>query len=133
MADDPLNVAEDCAICLASKDRLSSHISKEVRNTNEHFDERYEEFGGNLGDDNLLDNNTDPYMRAVIKANPHLRTYDKENHIYYTFVRSKGEFKRAEYNLDELQSELEKMMHRISENSLFDSAWVTEISTESVE
>lgn len=108
-------------------------FQKEMRNTNEHFDERYEEFGGNLGDYNLLDNNTDPYMRAVIKANPHLRTYDKENHIYYTFVRSKGGFKRAEYNLDELQSELEKMMHRISENSLFDSAWVTEISTESVE
>lgn len=108
-------------------------FQKEMRNTNEHFDERYEEFGGNLGDYNLLDNNTDPYMRAVIKANPHLRTYDKENHIYYTFVCSKGEFKRAEYNLDELQSELEKMMHRISENSLFDSAWVTEISTEGVE
>ena len=45
---------------------------------------------------NLLNNNTDPYMRAVIKANQNLRTYDKEKHIYYTFVRSNGGFKRAE-------------------------------------
>ena len=43
-------------------------FQKEVRNTNEHFDERYEALHGNVGDYNLLDRDTDPYMRAVIQT-----------------------------------------------------------------
>lgn len=108
-------------------------FQKEVRNTNEHFDERYEEFRGNLGDYNLLDHDTDPYMRAVIQTNPHLRTYDKESHIYHTFIRRNGRFEQFEYNLSTLKRELERMRDCITTNPIFDSAWVTEISTEHVE
>lgn len=108
-------------------------FQKEVRNTNEHFDERYEEFEGNLGDYNLLDETTDPYLRAVVQTNPHLRTYDKENHVYHTFIRRNGSFLRFEYDLFALQNELIGMLNRITANPIFDSAWVTEISTEHVE
>ena len=108
-------------------------FQKEVRNTNEHFDERYEEFGGYLGDYNLIDRNTDPYMRAVIQTNPHLRTYDKENHIYHTFIRKHGHFEKFEYDLVALRRELGEMLDTITANPIFDSAWVTEISTERVE
>lgn len=105
-------------------------FQKEIRNTNEHFDERYEQFQGSLGDYNLLSQNTDPNMRAVIQTNPHLRTYDKENGVYYTYNRA---MKRIEYDLHQLQNELLEMLGQITENPVFDSAWTDSISTESVQ
>lgn len=104
-------------------------FQKEVRNTNEHFDERYEQFHGSLGDYNILSAETDPYMRAVIQTNPHLRTYDKENGIYYTYDRK---MQCIEYNLHQLRNELISMLRQITENPVFDSAWTDSISTESV-
>lgn len=108
-------------------------FQKEVRNTNVHFDERYEKFRGNLGDYNLLGHDTDPYMRSVIHTNPHLRTYDTASHIYYSFIRRNGRFEQFEYDLITLRQELEQMLNCITTNPLFNSAWVTEISTEHVE
>jgi len=105
-------------------------FQKEVRNTNEHFDDRYEQFHGLLGDYNILSENTDPYMRAVIQTNPHLRTYDKEIGVYYTYNRS---MKRIEYNLYHLQKELRRMLGQITENPVFTSAWTNTNPTESVE
>lgn len=116
-----------------SKGMYQLVFQKEVRNTNEHFDERYEEFGGNLGDYNLLDHDTNAYMRAVIQTNPHLRTYDIENHIYHTFIRRSGRFERFEYNLIELRRELERMRDSIIDNPVFSSAWVEEMPIEQVE
>lgn len=108
-------------------------FQKEVRNTNEHFDERYEEFAGNLGDFNLLDNHTNPYMRSVIHTNPHLRTYDKKSKIYHTFIRKKnGRFEKFEYNLIELRRELEHMINSITSNPIFESAWSEENPNECV-
>ena len=102
-------------------------FQKEVRNTNEHFDERYEQFSGSIGDYNLLSNTTDAYMRTVIQTNPHLRTYDKEKGIYYTYDRKMN---RIEYNLHWLDNELREMLIRITENPVFESAWIDFIPDE---
>lgn len=95
-------------------------FQKEVRNTFIHFDERYEEFNGNLGDYNLIDENTDPFMRAVIITNPHLRTYDKTTGIYHTFDRKQN---RIQYNLYDLNQELTDLLAKIKIHPLLDSAW----------
>lgn len=105
-------------------------FQKEIRNTNEHFDERYEEFGGCMGDYNILDKDTDDYMRAVIQTNPHLRTFDKEQFVYITYNRSKD---RIEYDLKELRKELKSMLERITGNSIFESGWTQDMPNECVQ
>lgn len=102
---------------------------KEVRNTNEHFDERYEEFGP-VGDYNLLDENTDLFIRTLIQNNLHLRTYDKEHGIYYTYNRNK---EPIEYDLNQLQRELEAMRDHITNNELLLSGWQNSMPEEKVE
>ena len=111
-----------------SKKEFPLIFQKEVRNTNEHFDERYEEFG-QLGDYNLLDQNTDSFMRATIQTNPHLRTYDKERGIYHTYNRKR---QAVAYDLHLLQNELYTMLNRITSNKLFDSAWESSMPGESI-
>lgn len=108
-------------------------FQKEVRNTNEHFDERYEEFGTSIGDYNLLDRNTDPFIRVVIHANPHLRTYDKESGVYHTYIRKGGTLIRFEYDLNELRRELRQLLDCITSNPLFNSGWTTEMPIEKIE
>lgn len=98
-------------------------FQKEVRNTNEHFDERYEQFNGNLGDYNLLDSKTNPEMRRIILEHNHLRTYDKDSGIYYTFNRKK---EKISYNLYELHSELSNMLEAIFAHPALNEAWVEE-------
>lgn len=102
-------------------------FQKEVRNTNEHFDERYEDFRGNVGDYNLLDENTPTHMRNVIRNHPHLRTYDKENGVYYTYNRN---LQPIEFNLYQLQAELQQMLNTISTNPIIESAWVDTMPNE---
>lgn len=96
-------------------------FQKEVRNTNAHFDERYEQFGGNIGDYNLLDHNTDLNMRTIIMQNPHLRTYDKESGIYYTY---NNKMNPISYDLNQLNCELRTMLSKLTENPIFESGWV---------
>ncbi len=96
-------------------------FQKEVRNTNAHFDERYEAFNKGVGDYNLLDRNTDTQMRDTILNNPHLRTYDKENNIYYTY---NYKLRQIEYDLNQLQNELINILQTITENDVFNSSWV---------
>lgn len=107
-------------------------FQKEVRNTNEHFDERYEEFSGNIGDYNVLDKKTNPNMREIIQTDPHLRTYDKQTRIYHTYIRRNHSLQRFEYDLNELRNELNRMLGRITSNPIFDSAWDVSISNEVV-
>lgn len=104
-------------------------FQKEARNTNEHFDERYDEFEGKLGDYNLLDNNTDNEMREAIMNNTHLRTYDKANHIYYTYGRNK---KPISYDLLEMHRELNEMKNQIENNPTTDIAWVDQYPFETI-
>lgn len=86
---------------------------KSVRNTNEHFDERYQEANGELGDLNLLNDNTDEEMKTVILENYHLRTYDVVNQIYYTYDRNRNPIK---YDLNELHKELSEMRNKLDKN-----------------
>ena len=104
-------------------------FKKELRNTNIHFDERYEEFHCNIGDYNIIDENTDPYMKAVIETNPHLRTFDKDNLTYITYDRH---LKRIKCDLRELRKELLSMMDIITENPIFESGWTDKISSENI-
>lgn len=96
-------------------------FKKEARNTNEHFDERYDEYCYNLGDYNLLDDNVNTEMRETILNNPHLRTYDKVNHIYYTYGRRGN---KVSFNLEEMQRELYNLQKNILNNPITNSAWV---------
>lgn len=93
---------------------------KEVRNTNEHFDERYLEFNNNIGDLNLIYDNTDAYMRNTILTEHHLRTYDVSNHIYYTYNRKQN---LIVYDLLELHDELIEMKNIIQNNPLTYTSW----------
>lgn len=103
------------------KEEFQLVFQKEFRNTNEHFDERYDTFRGCLGDYNIIDNDTDIFIRSTIQVNPHLRTYDKENRIYITYNRK---LEKITYDLNQLRSELRKMLTRITENPIFESAWI---------
>jgi len=95
-------------------------FQKEVRNTNEHFDERYEQFRGYVGDYNIIGNDTDPLMIDTIQNNPHLRTYYKETCIYVTYNRK---LEQISYDLRALRVELHDMLDRITRHPVFDSAW----------
>lgn len=68
-------------------------------------------------------------MRAVIRTNPHLRTYDKENCIYYTYNCSR---KEIAYDLRELHRELSEMLDAITTNPLFISGWVDSMPNEQI-
>lgn len=100
-----------------------------MRNTNEHFDERYEQFDNCIGDYNILDKDTDEFMRAIITINPHLRTCDKENQIYITYNR---QLKRIEYNLRQLQQELFELQGVITSSNLFIDNWTRNIDNEQI-
>lgn len=95
-------------------------FNKEARNTNTHFDERYDAAGYIVGDYNLLDENTDPYIRDVIKDNYHLRTYDKTNFIYYTF---NGGGRKISFDLRQLRTELTNLRTLIADNPITNSGW----------
>ena len=103
-----------------SKSQFKLIFFKEVRNTNEHFDERYLEFNNNIGDLNLIYDNTDAYMRNTILTEHHLRTYDVSNHIYYTYNRKQN---LIMYDLLELHDELVEMKNIIQNNPLTYTSW----------
>lgn len=100
---------------------------KEVRNTNEHFDERYQKANCQLGDLNLLNNDTDKTMKSTIMEQYHLRTYDITKAIYYTYDRNGNPI---EYNLYELYRELLKMRELLDNNEASNIAWVDKLPGE---
>ena len=104
-------------------------FQKEVRNTNMHFDERYDHFRGLVGDYNILTHDTHQDMRETIENTPHLRIYDKEQQIYYTYNQR---FERISYDLNQLRWELARLLTRITENPIFNSAWVYPMPGEDV-
>ena len=81
-------------------------FQKEVRNTNMHFDERYDEYDKRIGDYNIIDENTPDAIRRAILNTPHLRTYNKQEQVYITVGRNR---KRIEYPLRQLRQELEAL------------------------
>lgn len=95
-------------------------FQKEARNTNEHADDRYQEFNGRLGDYNIIDENTPKSMRNEILSRPHLRTFDKSRMVYITFNRYK---KRIAYDLIDLRQELIRMSEILKAHEVTNSAW----------
>lgn len=105
------------------KNRYPLVFDKAVRNTNEHFDERFDAFGWDIGDYNLLDHNTPPDMRTAILKENHLRTFDRSNNCYYTYVRHQGEFVQKSVDFRELLMQLLAMRERITTNPILESRW----------
>ena len=103
-----------------NKRNFPTIFNKEARNTNTHFDERYDAAGYIVGDYNLLDTGTDPCMRDIINNNYHLRTYDKTNFVYYTF-NSYGT--RIRFDLKVLKNELWDLRNLIINNPITNSGW----------
>ena len=79
---------------------------REARNTNMHFDERYDEYDRRIGDYNIIDESTPYDEREAILNTPHLRTYNKQDQVYITIGR-RGE--RIEYSFMQLRQELNRL------------------------
>jgi hypothetical protein len=99
-------------------------FQKEVRNTNEHFDERFDSVRWQIGDYNILDNDTPTDMRETILNQYHLRTFDRTNGCYYTYGRRNHRLLPITYNFNELRNELLRMRELITTHQMFDSQWV---------
>lgn len=84
-----------------------------ARNTNMHFDERYDEYIRNIGDYNILDRNTPLQDREIILNTPHLRTYDKERKVYITLGK---QGQPIEYDLTALQRQLNRLKEKLCQN-----------------
>lgn len=60
-------------------------------------------------------------MRTIIMQNPHLRTYDKESGIYYTY---NNRMNPISYDLNQLNCELRTMLSKLTGNPIFEFGWV---------
>ena len=107
-----------------NKSKFPLVFDKSVRNTNEHLDERFDEFRWNIGDYNILNRNTPPDMRATILNENHLRTFDRSNNCYYTYIRRDGRFIPKVVDLQELLEQLFRMRTQITTHPIFESRWV---------
>jgi len=81
---------ELCEYCGVDVRLFPLIFEREARNTNMHFDERYDEVDRRIGDYNIIDENTSIDMRDAILNTPHLRTYLKQEQVYIT-VNGKNE------------------------------------------
>lgn len=99
-------------------------FDKAARNTNVHFDERIDSFGWNVGDYNIIDNNTTDEMRRTILNQYHLRTFDRRNGCYYTYVRRGERLERKTISFFELRRQLEELRSIIVNNPIFESRWI---------
>lgn len=99
-------------------------FDKSARNTNAHFDERFDALHWNVGDYNLLDDDMDPEMRAAIMNQRHLRTFDRRNGCYYTYGRKNKQLQRVSVDFRELMTQLQQMREQIVSHPIFESRWV---------
>ncbi len=99
-------------------------FDKSARNTNAHFDERFDALHWNVGDYNLLDDDMDPEMRVTIMNQCHLRTFDRRNGCYYTYGRKNKQLQRVSVDFRELMTQLRQMREQIVSHPIFESRWV---------
>ncbi len=95
-------------------------FQKEARNTNEHYDERYDKLYGLFGDYNLIRNNSDKTLIKNLNTELHLRTYDIDNQIYNTY---NSQFKPIKYNFNDLRTQLYNLQILITQNPKFHNFW----------
>lgn len=98
-------------------------FEKAARNTNEHFDERFDDFRWNVGDYNILDHNTPLDMWATILNSHHLRTFNCETGCYHTYVRRSGRLVPMTLDFRRLQEQLLQMKDQIVSHPIFESRW----------
>lgn len=98
-------------------------FDKSARNTNEHFDERFDALHWNVGDYNLLDDDVDPKMRTTIMNQYHLRTFDRGNSCYYTYARKDKRLQWVSVDFRELMKQLQQMRKQIVNHPIFESQW----------
>lgn len=98
---------ELCEYCGVDVRLFPLIFEREARNTNMHFDERYDEAGRRIGDYNIIDENTSIDMRDAILNTPHLRTYLKQEQVYITVNAKNG--RRLEYPLVQLREQLKNL------------------------
>lgn len=85
--------------------------NKNFRNTNEHFDERYDQFKYALGDLNIINATTDYNVRkTILEDAPHLRTIDIENWKYITYDRHGN---RITLDLKQLRDEMYTLLQQL--------------------
>ncbi len=92
--------------------------NKEFRNTNEHFDERYEKYIDNakgFGDLNIIDASTDEEVRNAILNTPHLRTIDIEQWTYISYNRQN---KKIILDLQQLRHEMFLLLEKLCVNDI---------------
>lgn len=100
-------------------------FDKSARNTNAHFDERFDAMGYNVGDYNLLNDDMDPNMRETILNRYHLRTFDRSSGVYYTYaLRGRNNLQQVAVDFCELQEQLVAMREQIITHPIFESRWV---------
>ena len=112
-----------------TKNKFPLVFQKEARNTNIHYDERYDRFFAGVGDYNLIRKDTPLDTKNYICSNPHLRTYDTNRRTYLTYDRN---LRQIEYNFETLQEELLAMRDRIQQNPITNSAWVDQPLNENI-
>ena len=106
-----------------SKREFSLVFEREARNTNAHFDDRYEEFDGVIGDYNVIDHQTSREKIHIIENQSHLRTFDNRTKTYITYKRDSGSFSKIYIDLNELRRQLITMRERIINNPQYNSGW----------
>lgn len=88
-------------------------FNKKIRNTNEHFDERIDMVNGEIGDCNVIDNNTPEAIEKEIYEQRHLRTLDLKRNVYITYVvkqqKHEQRLELEEVDLTHLYNELVEM------------------------
>ncbi len=83
--------------------------NKAFRNSSLHFDERYDRHKFQIGDFNIIDENTDLAMKEHILATPHFRTIDTVDWIYWTYDGKKQEPLDLRQLRDEMYDLLSKL------------------------
>ena len=106
------------------KRRFPIIFDKAARNTNVHFDERIDSFGWNVGDYNIIDDSTTDRIRHTLLNQYHLRTFDRTNGCYYTYVRNRDQLVTKTINFYELRGQLEELRDIIVQHSVFESRWI---------
>lgn len=91
-----------------TRDRYRLIFQKEMRNTVIHSNERIIEHNGQMGDFNLIDENTPPEVVNTILGMTHLRTLDLRTMYYYTYDRRKRQIMVNLYELEQQLVELQK-------------------------
>lgn len=93
-------------------------FNKNIRNTNEHFDERIDIVQGEMGDFNIITTDMPNVIRDKILDERHLRTIDFQRNVYITYILSDRKLRKVEMDLQSLSTELKRLKSVILSKSV---------------